>query len=260
MIIRNYCRQLSKIGPILSQETRFKYLPYVFVLLIFYLTACTRPASRAVPLSVASTQSPTAIASSLPSPEPTLTATPEIDICLYGKWVVQDQYLAAYLIAGITTVTPTQAALTEASGALYMVFNEDGVMGLFSEDYALTLEIEIPDSAFSLTVLKLTINAQGRASFAVRNGLLITYKGDYEAAKDAQFPLVLSPASITIAPLTLTPNNFFTRSLNELSGYETLFSEFMPKASFYQCGEEILSLEVENFGQINFTRTVEESP
>lgn len=215
---------------------------YELFLAIFLLSACTRSATQATPASETATPAQTATVTSEPSPEPTLTATPEIDACLFGKWLIDAESLGAYLAARITTDMPVQFTIIDTSGELYLLLREDFTLRLDSKDYVLVLRIDSPDSSFNPTVLRLGMSASGSASYAVHTGALITFDQDYTLHDEVKFALNISSSSLTLAPVALTPDNFFTVPWDAESSPEYSPPGATPKFTPYDCSAESLSL------------------
>ena len=131
------------------------------ILLMIFLSGCTRAATTAASRSSALPATARATATSDAAPQPTFTATPEVDACLFGKWLIEAESLGAYLVGAISPDSPAEFVLLEVSGELFLVMDEDFTLRLDSQEYVISLDIDNPDSTFNPTIFQLSIPAAG---------------------------------------------------------------------------------------------------
>jgi hypothetical protein len=220
------------------------------------LAACSSQAVTSPQGGALGLRTPTS--SSTPAASVTATATPKIDACLFGKWLIEANSLGAYLLANITSDPAATITAGEVSGELFLSFDEDFKMALDSKSYVLILEIDSPESSFNPTVLRLAMSASGTASFAVHTGALITYDQDYELEEGNKIGIDLSSTSLTISPLSLTPDNFFTTPWQPEAESDYLPPVESPRSTQYQCAGNLLTIGLDAPVPVAFTRAEEE--
>lgn len=141
---------------------------------------------------------------------------------------------------------------------MFLIFDTDFQMRLGSKSYVLILEIDSLESSFTLTVLQLSMSASGSASFAVHAGSLITFNQDYDLDDGSKLPINLSPTSITLAPLSLTPDNFFSMPWAPDPESDYLPPGDFPRSAPYQCDANLLTLGINTPNPVSFMRSIKE--
>lgn len=196
----------------------------------------------------------TPTSSSTPAASITATATPEVDDCLFGKWLIDADSLGAYLLANITSDPEATFIVTQVSGELFLRFDIDFKMRLNSNAYVLVLEIDSPESSFNPTSLRLAMSASGAASYAVHAGTLVTYDQDYELEDGNKIAVNLSSTSLTLSPIALTPDHFFVTDWQPDADSDYLAPGDFPRSAAYVCAGNTLTLGVDTSMPILFIR------
>jgi hypothetical protein len=244
------------MNPIVMMKKRIRIRRSNLLLIsVMILSACSTSVATSPQGGAFGPRTPTS--SSTPTAIVTPTATPEVDACLFGKWLVDADSLGAYLLANITSDPAAQFSVIQVSGELFLNFNKDFQMSLDSKSYILILEIDSPDSSFNLTVLRLSMSASGTARFAVYAGTLISFNQDYELEDGNKIPINLSPTNLTLAPISLTPDNFFSIPWAPDSESDFLPPGDFPRSTPYLCEEGLLTLGYDTPIPVSFTRSSE---
>lgn len=222
------------------------------LLSILVLTACTRiysapPTPTAIP-------SPTLEPISEPPPSPSPTNPPPSDTCLHGKWFLDVQNFTTYIAPLLSPEPQSQITLMDNSGELYLTFAPDGNMSLAAEAFKLNLLLEVEDSSFNATQLQLTIGASGSANYGINNGDLIVYNQDYNVNKQDFINVHVDQTSITLSPISLSPQFFFPQPVDDIHDLEFLVSQNTPHSSGYTCTSDILIIRFKDSRVISFLR------
>lgn len=224
---------------------------YTFLALVVFLSSCSSPGAILPQGGTLRPRTPT----STPAASITATATPEVDACLVGKWLIDADSLGAYLLANITSDPEATFIVTQVSGELFLRFDIDFKMRLDSNAYVMVLEIDSPESAFNPTSLRLAMSASGAASYAVHAGTLITYDQDYELEDGNKIAVNLSSTSLTLSPIALTPDHFFVTDWQPDADSDYLAPGDFPRATSYQCDGDMLTLGIDTSMPISFRRS-----
>lgn len=227
--------------------------PIQLLVAVVLLSACSSPAATSPQGGAFGPRTPTSSPS--PAASITATATPEVDACLFGKWLIDADSLGAYLVANITSDPAATFIATQVSGELSLRFDKDFKMRLDSKSYVLVLDIDSPESAFNPTSLRLAMSASGAASYAVHAGALITFDQDYELEDGNKIAINLSSTSLTLSPITLTPDHFFGTDWQPDTESDYLPPGDFPRSAEYVCAGDSLVIGREAQDPISFARS-----
>lgn len=123
-----------------------------------------------------------------------------------------------------------------------------------AEAFKLNMFIEAEGSSFESNQLLLAITASGSANYTINAGNLIVYNQDYDISKQDFINVQIGQTSITISPITLSPQFFFPHPFEGTSGIVFLTAETTPHFSAYTCSNNSLIIRFNDSRVISFLR------
>lgn len=178
--------------------------------------------------------------------EPELLTGPEgqtLDPCLIGIWAVDHESMSNYLTTAMNQTEEVLFSVSQISGNLFMIFDENGVMGADSEDFQIimTFNTGVEGVGFEFTYL---IEAEGTAQYSADGSSVTNWDHDYTFASDplSAFGEISSNGDTYV--INVTPDWFV--SANPGGGEDA--------TGTYNCSGDTLSFMPNEYGPIVFLR------